>query len=278
EGVRLRLVQPAISVARKAAGDTREADFLYQLDLTRRTPGFSGITHVVWPETATRFLVERDPGVRQALAAIAPAGGAILTGPLRQLWNSLVAVDHAGNIAATFDKFHLVPLGEYVPLRAYLPFLSKITPGDFDFSAGPGPRTLDIPGLPPVAPLICYEIIFPGRVVDPSRRPAWLLNLTNDAWFGMSTGPYQHFASARFRAVEEGMPLVRSANDGISAFVDPYGRVIAELGLGETGVLDGALPKPAAGSTPYARFGDALLAVALLLAAGLALALSRGTR
>jgi len=115
-------------------------------------------------------------------------------------------------------------------------------------------------------------------VVDPSRRPAWLLNLTNDAWFGMSTGPYQHFASARFRAVEEGIPLVRSANDGISAFVDPYGRVTAELGLGETGVLDGALPKPVAGLTPYARFGDALLGAALLFAAALALALSRGTR
>ncbi len=242
---------------------------------------------MVWPETATRYLVEREPVVRQALAAAAPPGGAIitgapraepLTGPLRQLWNSLVAVDHAGTITATFDKFHLVPLGEYVPLRAYLPFLSKITPGDFDFSAGPGPRTIDIPGLPPVAPLICYEIIFSGRVVDPSRRPAWLLNLTNDAWFGLSSGPYQHFASARFRAVEEGIPLVRSANDGISAFVDPYGRVIAELGLGQTGVLDGALPKPAAELTPYARFGDALLGVALLLAAGLALALSRGTR
>ena len=286
-GVRLRLVQPAVSVERKAAGDSREADFLRQLEMTERTPGFASITHVVWPETATRYLIEREPLVRQALAAAAPPGGAIITGapraeplagPVRQLWNSLVAVDHAGTIKATFDKFHLVPLGEYVPLRGYLPFLSKITPGDFDFSAGPGPRTLDIPGLPPVAPLICYEVIFSGRVVDPGRRPAWLLNLTNDAWFGMSTGPYQHFASARFRAVEEGIPLVRSANDGISAFVDPYGRVIAELGLGEAGVLDGALPKPVAGLTPYARFGDALLAVALLLAAGLALALSRGAR
>jgi apolipoprotein N-acyltransferase len=172
-------------------------------------------------------------------------------------------VDHAGTITATFDKFHLVPLGEYVPLRAYLPFLSKITPGDFDFSAGSGPRTLDIPGLPPVAPLICYEIIFPGRVVDPSRRPAWLLNLTNDAWFGTSTGPYQHLHQVRVRAVEEGLPLVRAANTGISAVIDSYGKVKASIPLNEAGILDEALPV-ALPPTPYSTYGGLLLIVVAL--------------
>jgi hypothetical protein len=123
-----------------------------------------------------------------------------------------------------------------VPFRTLFPFLTKITPGSMDFSAGPGPRTLRLPGLPPVGPLICYEAIFPGAVVDPQDRPDWLLNLTNDGWYGISSGPYQHFASARLRAVEEGVPLVRAANTGISGVVDAYGRVTARLGLGETGV------------------------------------------
>ncbi|MFO1060163.1 MAG: apolipoprotein N-acyltransferase [Dongiaceae bacterium] len=284
-GVRLRLVQPAISVAQKADQDRRVADFRYQLALSR-SPGVDRITHFVWPETATRFLVEREPAVRDALAQLAPPGGAVITGapraapldgPIEQLWNSLEVIDRQGRIE-TFDKFHLVPLGEYVPLRGLFPFLSKITPGDFDFSAGSGPRTLAIPGAPPAAPLICYEVIFPGQVVDRANRPGWIVNITNDAWFGMSSGPYQHFASARFRAVEEGLPLVRAANDGISGIVDPYGRVTAVLGLGRAGIVDGALPRPAPGLTPYARYGDWTLALALLLAATMAAGLSYRTR
>jgi apolipoprotein N-acyltransferase len=283
-GVRLRLVQPAISVAQKANDDSRVADFRRQLAMSRE--GADGVTHIVWPETATRFLVEREPLVRQALADLAPPGGAVITGaprgeplagPLEQIWNSLEVIGHDGHVA-TFDKFHLVPLGEYVPLRWLFPFLSKITPGDFDFSAGPGPRTLDIPGAPPAAALICYEVIFPGQVVDRAARPGWIVNITNDAWFGMSSGPYQHFASARFRAVEEGLPLVRAANDGISAIVDPYGRVTAMLGLGKAGVVDGALPQALSGLTPFARYGSWTLALALLLAAAVAALLSYRAR
>ena len=124
--------------------------------------------------------------------------------------------------------------------------LAKLTHGSIDFQSGPGRQTITLPGLPPVSPLICYEAIFPGSVVDPDARPDWLLNITNDAWFGRSSGPYQHLAMARLRAIEEGLPLVRSANSGISAVVDPWGRVEAQLGLGETGVLDATLPQPAA--------------------------------
>ena len=174
----------------------------------------------------------------------------------------------------TYDKFHLVPFGEYVPLRRVLTF-AKLTYGIVDFSAGPGPRTLRLPGLPPVGPLICYEAIFPGAVLDRSDRPAWLLNITNDAWFGTSAGPYQHLAIARTRAVEEGMALVRAANTGISAVIDPYGRVMARLGIGERGVIDSALPAPIEGGTLFGRFGDWLTAFAISAALVLALLLGR---
>ncbi|MCH8187393.1 MAG: apolipoprotein N-acyltransferase, partial [Proteobacteria bacterium] len=148
--------------------------------------------------------------------------------------------------------------GEYLPLRGLLSAIGfkKVTSGSVDFSAGPGPRTLRVPGLPPFSPLICYEIIFPGGVLDPDDRPEWLLNLTNDAWFGKNTGPIQHFNMARVRAVEQGLPLVRAAGTGVSAVVDPYGRVLKQLGVGVTGVIDSRLPAPLDGLTIYARYGD----------------------
>ena len=181
--------------------------------------------------------------------------------------NSMVALDSEGTVRGSFDKFHLVPFGEYVPIR-WLPGIDRIAPGESDFSPGPGPQTLNLPGLPPVSPLICYEIIFPGAVTEPGRRPGWLLNLTNDAWFGLSTGPYQHFASARLRAVEEGLPLIRVANTGISGIVDPYGRVLAQVPLEAEGVIDMGLPN-ALPPTPYARFRNAIsAALVLMLAVG----------
>lgn len=282
--VRLRIVQAAIDPALKNKADLREANLGRHLRLTIDTPGFTDATHVIWPETAAQFLLEHDPEVRRAVATAAPPGGLILTGAPRgeiengrlvQLWNSLVAVNPAAAIVGSFDKFHLVPLGEYVPLRELLPFINKVTPGSMDFSAGPGPVTLRLPGLPPVGPLICYEVIFPGAVVNAEDRPSWLLNLTNDAWFGTSSGPYQHFVSARLRAVEEGLPLVRAANTGISGVVDAYGRVTARMGLGDVGVIDADLPVPAAGLTPYARYGDLLLAAMLATTVFLAIALRR---
>lgn len=283
-GVRLRIVQAAIEPAIKNNADLREANLGRHLRLSIDTPGFADATHVIWPETAAQFLLEHDPEVLRAVASAAPPDGLLLTGAPRgeisngrlvQVWNSMVAVDPAAAIVGTVDKFHLVPLGEYVPLRRLLPFISKITPGSIDFSAGPGPVTLRLPGLPPVGPLICYEVIFPGAVVDSADRPAWLLNLTNDAWFGMSTGPYQHLASARLRAVEEGLPLVRAANTGISAVVDAYGRVTARLGLGDAGVIDADLPAPAPRLTLYARFGDGVLAGLLAATVFLAMTLRR---
>ena len=123
--------------------------------------------------------------------------------------------------------------------------------------AGPGPQTIPILKAPPAGPLVCYEVIFSGQVVDSKKRPSWLINVTNDGWYGISAGPHQHFAMAQTRAVEEGLPLVRAANDGISAVVDPYGQIWGSLGLGETGVVDSPLPR-AIDPPPFAQFGNKL--------------------
>ncbi len=260
--IRLRLVQPNIAQSDKWDRELAPQHFALHVALSQR-PGPEPVTHVIWPETATPYAVGRYPEIRQAIAAATPAGGLVVTGtarfsdtPRRQIWNSLAAVDDQGAIVGTFDKFHLVPFGEYVPLRGILP-VEKITPGRLDFSPGPGPRTLALPGLPPVSPLICYEVIFPGRVTESgpmAERPGWLLNLTNDAWYGETAGPHQHFAMTRTRAVEEGMPLVRVATTGISGVVDPHGRVIASLPLGVQGVVDSPLPKSLESPTPFARW------------------------
>jgi apolipoprotein N-acyltransferase len=188
---------------------------------------------------------------------------------LTQVWNSFLVLDRTGAIIATYDKAHLVPFGEYMPLRGILP-IDKFVPSIGDFSVGPGPRTLSPPGLPPVSPLICYEAIFPGAVIDPEARPQWLLNVTNDVWYGVSSGPFQHLELARVRAVEEGLPLVRAANNGVSAVFDSYGREVGRMGLDAVDVLDTALPAAIA-RTLYGRLGDAtfcVLALALLATIG----------
>lgn len=263
EGVTLRLVQPNIRQSLKWQPNLRRGH-LEKLIRMSRSPGFDTVTHVIWPETAIPFLLSNSPDdaqLRSLVAAAAPEDGLLLSGAPRRgpgqagaiervtgngllTWNSLYALDTAGEVQATYDKFHLVPFGEYVPLRWLLSF-SKLTAGRGDFSSGPGVSTLTLPGLPSVSPLICYEIIFPGEVVDPENRPGWILNVTNDAWFGDSSGPRQHFVSAQMRAVEEGLPVVRVANTGISGVIDGYGRVLGRIDLGAEGILDIALPRPA---------------------------------
>ncbi len=262
-GVRLRLVQGNIAQHHKWQPELRARWFQRYLDLSARSP--DDVTDVIWPESATPYPLEQDPTARAMVAAVVPPGGLLVTGGERfdlsseppRAWNSLFVVDGQGTVRARYDKRDLVPFGEFLPLRGLLGRLGleKLTQGSIDFQPGPGRETIAVPGLPPFSPLICYEAIFPGRVVNPGDRPAWLLNVTNDAWFGRSTGPYQHFAMARMRAVEEGLPLVRSANTGISAVIDPWGRVTASLGLDETGVLDAALPQPLLAPTIYARLG-----------------------
>lgn len=273
-GVNLRLVQPSIPESLKNDPAQLLANFRRLFALSA-TAGAEQATAILWPEDAAPPYLERDGSARKALAQVAPLDGYVITGTVRtdpapqppsHVWNSLVAIDRDGALRATYDKSHLVPFGEYVPMRTFLP-MQKITPGGIDFSAGPGPRTIELPGLPPFSPLICYEAIFPHAVIDPAHRPAWLLNITNDAWYGFTSGPFQHLAIARVRAVEEGLPLVRIGNNGISAVFDPYGRVTGRLDLDVVGVLDRKLPV-ALPETFYGRYGDApLLAATLLIVA-----------
>ena len=269
-GVRLRVVQPNIRQPHKGREELRAAQFATYLRMSS-SAGLDRVSHLVWPETALPFYLSREPALARLIGGLLKPGGLLLTGAPRiesgagrppRIWNSVHAIDAGGRLVASYDKFHLVPFGEYLPLRRLLERLGveKITPGALDFSAGLGPRVLALPGLPPVGPLICYEAIFPGRVVAPGARPAWLLNVTNDGWFGLSSGPHQHFAMARMRAVEEGLPLVRAANTGISAVVDPFGRIVARLGLGRSGVLDSVLPR-ALPAPPYGRYGDRVVLV-----------------
>ena len=272
-GIRLGIVQPNIPQHEKVQARFRSRHFKKHLAMTEAAAG-TGITHFVWPETAIGFAPSRTPGAAEAVARAVPSDGLVIAGALRasppgerpaRIWNSLVAIDDEARSVAVYDKARLVPFGEYVPLRRLLAF-TQVTGGRFDFSRGPGPRTLSVDGLPPFGPLICYEMIFPGRVVGPGRRPQWLLNVTNDGWFGASAGPHQHFAAARMRAVEEGLPVVRAANSGISAVIDPYGRVVGRLDLGRAGVLEAALPVPLSGATGFSRFGHVPLSVFLALA------------
>jgi apolipoprotein N-acyltransferase len=279
DGVRMRLVQPNVPQALKWDPEAREANLRRSIELSR-LPGFETRTHVIWSETATAFPIWGDNELlaqrRQQVSAAVPPGGVLVTGAPRfaretdgrlRVWNSLHALDGDGTILATFDKFHLVPFGEYVPLRAVLP-IDRVVPGGMDFSAGPGPQLLAIRGLPLVSPLICYEVIFPDEAV-PAARPEMLLNLTNDSWFGHSAGPYQHFAAARLRAVEQGLPLVRSAGGGISGVIDAHGRTRAILGLGATGILDAELPKSIP-PTIFAQLGEMAFAILILALAAFA--------
>ncbi|NKD44934.1 apolipoprotein N-acyltransferase [Haematospirillum jordaniae] len=290
-GVRLRLVQPAIPQTLKWQEETRMANLgqYMTLSMAPPAPDDPAPTHVIWGETALPWAIDgvTDAELRSALSAVpkqAAHHGAhaplLVTGAIRRtppgqkparIWNSMIAVDASGSLQEHFDKAHLVPFGEYVPLRSILP-IDKVTPGHMDYSAGAGPRTLSLPGLPPVSPLICYEIIFPGAVTEQDKRPEWILNLTNDGWYGVSTGPYQHLATAIGRAVEEGLPVIRAANTGISAVIDPWGRIVKSLGLETAGFVDSNLPH-ALPETVYGRWHHRipLWIATLLLFAALAL-------
>ena len=281
-GVRLRIVQAG--VPQRLKWDPAERDRILSLHRAFSTappaaPGGPAPTHVVWPEAALPWALQALPEAGWTeLAASVPPGGALLAGAVR--WapdttgratprNSVVVFAPGGAPVAAYDKTRLVPFGEYVPGRAVLPFaLRKLTPGDADFVAGPGQAVLQAPGLPPLAPMICYESIFPGASWTGAAPPRWLLVVTNDGWFGKSWGPHQHLLAARARAIELGLPLVRAASTGISAVTDARGRVLASLPLGASGVLDAPLPAQLPDDTPYAALGDipfaALVAMALI--------------
>lgn len=216
-----------------------------------------GITHLVWPESAFPFVLTDEPWALSTIAELIGDRAILLTGAVRveapsagearpRWYNSIFALGPGAEVVAAYDKVHLVPFGEYLPFQEVAESwgLRQLTNFRGGFTPGPGRRTLEIPGTPPVAPLVCYEAIFPGEVTEPGRRPDWLLNVTNDAWYGMTPGPWQHFHQARLRAVEEGLPMVRAANNGVSGAIDPLGRIVASLTLGAVGALDFDLPRP----------------------------------
>lgn len=260
--VALRVVQPNIPQSLKWSQDGRVISLQTHSELSGADAGDKVAPILIWSETALPFTLYGDSPWPQRLAALVPPQGILLTGAVRgddtqekrKLWNSLVAIDGTGEVEAAYDKHQLVPFGEFVPLRNILP-LDKITPGDTDFSRGNGPRTLRVEGVPPFSPLVCYEIIFPWIVADKHDRPEWILNVTNDAWYGDSSGPYQHLAAARMRAIEQGLPVVRAANTGISAVFDGYGRIVQYIPLNEQGVIDQVLPSTLV-PTFYARYGE----------------------
>ncbi|MFL5030122.1 MAG: apolipoprotein N-acyltransferase [Xanthobacteraceae bacterium] len=288
-GVRLRIMQPNLPQDEKFNYGAKQQVMSRYLTLSDRAtgPGTTGIrdvTHLIWPESAFPFFIAREPEALAQIAALLPQGTVLVTGGVRpeettpgaqivQGYNSIYVIDHDGSILGTYDKLHLVPFGEYLPFQGLLESfgLMQLTKVQGGFLAGERRRPLAMPGAPAAVPLICYEIIFSGEAVPRAGdRPGWLINLTNDGWFGNSTGPYQHFQQARVRAIEEGLPLVRAANTGISAVVDPVGRVINHLPLATEGVFDASLPRRIP-PTLFVRIGDSLAALMLAGAAVLVL-------
>jgi apolipoprotein N-acyltransferase len=281
-GVHLRLVQPAIPQDEKWAEDRSDDIMNRYVELSQSGPGgMAGVTHLIWPESAFPFLLTERPEALAAIADLLPLGATLVTGAARAerdnggprpVFNSVYVIGDRGEILDAYDKVHLVPFGEYLPFRNFLGALGlrQLIALPSGFSPGERLRTLAIPHAPPFGPLVCYEIIFPGAAVAPDNRPGWLINVTNDAWYGDTPGPYQHFLEARVRAVEEGLPLVRAANSGISAIVDAHGRIVASLALGRVGILDGGLPASLS-PTPYARFGDWIFLAAMMVNACLAI-------
>ena len=268
-GVYLRLVQPNIKQTLKWNPQQAEENLSTLIQLSRENN--EKISHVIWPESAVPYLLEINTSERLRLMGAVRQNATLITGALRiinqekkQLANSIFIIDDMANITGYADKSHLVPFGEYVPLRGLLPF-DKIVPIQSDFIAGEGPTTRHIPKAPPASMLVCYEIIFPHAVVSyQPQRPDWIINVTNDGWYGNSAGPYQHLGMAQLRAVEEGLPVVRVANTGISAIISPYGELLKTLDLNQQGVLDTPLPR-AINKTIYATLGNIPLLVLCLI-------------
>lgn len=280
--VKLRLMQPNLQQDVKFNYAAKQMVMDKYLSLSDRATGpqSSGVrdsTILIWPESAFPFFLTREADAMAQIANLLPPGTVLVTGAIRppdqpagtqitRAYNSIYVIDHDGTILSIYDKLHLVPFGEYLPFQSAMEKLGfvQITKVRGGFIPGDRRRTMTVPNAPRMLPLICYEAIFPGDVVPGDDRPGWIVNLTNDGWFGISTGPYQHLQQARLRAVEEGLPIVRSANTGISAVIDPFGRIIARLGLGTEGVLDSALPKPAS-PTLFSRVRDMPVALAVAL-------------
>ena len=290
EGVQLRLVQPNVPLNDDFRAVNKMAITQHYISLSDRatspqSAGVADVTHLFWPESPFPTILSRDAEVLSRIGHFLPAKTTLLTGAVRMneqetdvrphYLNTLHVIASGGAIISTYDKVHLVPFGEYLPFETLLRTLGLRQfvqmPGGFD--AGTSRRLLQVPHLPPVAPVICYEAIFPGDIHAPDERPGLILNLSNDGWFGTTPGPYQHLAQARLRSIEEGVPLIRDTNTGLSAVIDPLGRIIAILPLNVEDILDSRLPK-AISRTLYLLWGHYILA-GLFCCAGMAAVLLR---
>ena len=270
---RIRLVQGNIPQKEKWAPEFRIRNIEKYIALSKiqgaqhsQKSLFRAPNLIIWPETAIPGLIAKDDDLRNWIGHLLKKEVHLITGApslsqtdTNQPLNSVFVLTAGGEIAHRYDKAHLVPFGEYVPFRSWLPFPKLVTKFP-DFKAGPGLSSIKLPTVGYISPLVCFEIIFPGKVMidDPNKRPSLLINLTNDAWFGKSAGPYQHLEHARLRAIEEGIPLIRVANTGISATYDPLGRKLSEIALGETGYVDQDLIKPLRSETLYTKIGDSI--------------------
>lgn len=282
-GVKLRLMQPNLQQDVKFNYSAKDAVLAKYMALSDRatgpqTSGVRDATILIWPESAFPFFLTREPAELAKIASFLPPQTTLITGAVRapdlapavrptRAYNSIYVINHDGDILSIYDKLHLVPFGEYLPFQSTLEKLGfqQITKVQGGFIPGTRRRAMTIPGAPRALPLICYEAVFSDAIVPAGERPGWIVNLTNDGWFGISTGPYQHLQQARLRAIEEGLPIVRSANTGISAVIDPVGREVGHLALGQEGVLDSALPV-ALPPTVFARWRHVPLAVLVVLA------------
>jgi apolipoprotein N-acyltransferase len=285
-GAAVRVVQPDIGQQNKWDPGFEAENFRRLARLTGRPAAEPRL--ILWPEAATPDFLSYERRPRRRLAALIGPRDLILLGGVEPVFaedghalaafNSVYVLSSDAVLRGRYDKAHLVPYGEYLPMRPILSAigLSRLAPGDLDFWAGRGPRTLDLGRFGRVGLQVCYEIIFSGQVVDRAHRPDFIFNPSNDAWFG-AWGPPQHLAQARLRAIEEGLPVIRATPTGISAVIDAQGRVLDSLPLGAAGAIDARLPRAAA-PTLFARFGNWLsFAFALLLVAG-AIAVGRKAR
>lgn len=280
ERIALRIVQPNIPQRQKIDSDRWEENFSRHVDLSKASAPEGKRLFIVWPENAAPWLADY-PDAMAHLRQSLPVGSVLMAGTVRsekaaagkeRFYNAIsaFAIETDGvAILGHYDKHHLVPFGEYLPMSGLLRAvgLAQLAPYEDGFTAGPGPRTLALAGTK-LSPLICYEAIFPGAMHPKGERPDWLLTATNDSWFGDSSGPRQHLDQARLRSIETGLPMARSANSGISALIDGQGRYIHKIALYHTGVFDAPLPK-AGPRTLYDRAGDLIFWLMVAAALGL---------
>ena len=283
DAIMVRLVQPSIPQSLKWSKETIEDNFNKYIELSKKD-GNEHLDFVIWGETASPFDFIHDVKHREKVRKAVPKKGYLISGFLRRdyeddsfvPYNSFAVINRKTEVVDYYDKNHLVPFGEYIPFRKYLPdWVRPIANNVAEFGRGEKYKTISVEGYPEFAPLICYEIIFSDEVVKKENKPKWMIVLTNDGWYGISSGPYQHLVAAQMRAVEEGISVVRGANSGISAVINPYGQIVDKLPLAEAGYIDVPVRIDLARKTLFGRYGNIIPIGMSLLVLSIAIFLAR---